>query len=437
MTQRVNPLYHSVSFTFALCWALLPSLLAAPFILSAAEEEFDDFGGFSDVGETESTSSEPWLRGSLSLDLARQIGAPNRWVRNGVSTQLILDRETPIGHLYAEATGLYNAAYRLEKDPQAIIDRYEVDGLLREFYWQKAFAQFSLSVGRKMLVWGKADLLPVVNMITPQDRSAALFAKPEETRLGQDLIQLDWYGNGQQLNAVLIPQPQFNLQVNSGHPYATLFSDSTDRIKDNDVEYGLRWNQQLPRAELALIAGHFANRDPLFDGFEQTHRASDVLALSYNRAADPFLFKTELAYLPRHPTQIFSPQEKPQIEEKESYRAMLGVDYVSQNYGSWITELYAEWPSVNYPGSSAKTSFGLLAINWSERYWRDDLLLGATVMFFSDLENRVVHLSSRYQYDDRWSVSGQYSRIDANGDSFLLTPLEGFDRLDFSLSYTF
>jgi len=420
-----------------LCWALLPSLLAASLPLSATEESFDDFGGgFGDDMST-AESTEIGLRGSLSLDLARQIGNPNRWVRNGLSSQLILDRETQFGHLYGEATALYNAAYRLENDPQSIIDRYEVDGLLRELYWQKAFDQLSLTVGRKMLVWGKADMLPVVDMITPQDRSAALFAKPEETRLGQDLIQLDWYGSGQQLNAVLIPQPQFNRQVKSGHPYATLFPGSRDQIQDNDLEYALRWNQEFDRSELALIAGHFANRDPLFDGFEQTYQASDVLALSYNRAADPFLFKTELAYLPQHPTQVFSPQGLPRIETKESYRAMLGLDYVSQNYGSWIAELYAEQPSVDYPGSSSKANFGLLAINWSDRYWRDDLMLSATVMFFNDVENRVLRLGANYQYDDRWSINGQYSRIDANGDSFLLTPLEEFDRVDFNLGYNF
>jgi len=418
-------------FSSKLCWAFLPSLLAASLPLSATEESFDDFG------DMETAPSEPWLHGSLSHDLARQIGSPNRWVRNGLSSQLILDRETQFGHIYGEATALYNGAYRLENAPQSIIDRYETDGLLRELYWQKAFDQLSLTVGRKMLVWGKADMLPVVDMITPQDRSAALFAKPEETRLGQDLLQLDWYGSGQQLNAVLIPQPQFNRQVKSGHPYATLFPGSKDQIKDNEVEYALRWNQEFERSELALIAGHFANRDPLFDGFEQTHQASDVLALSYNRAADPFLFKTELAYLPQHPTQVFSSQGLPQIEAKESYRAMLGLDYVSQNYGSWIAELYLESPSVDYPDSNSTANFGLLAINWSDRYWRDDLMLSATMMLFNDLENRVLRLGANYRYDDRWSIGGQYSRIDANGDSFLLAPLEEFDRVDFSLGYNF
>jgi hypothetical protein len=394
-----------------------------------------------DIDFTQSTTKKSLpLRLKLSLDLARQVATPQRWVRAGVGGQLILDWQTEAGYIYGEATTLYNNAYNIENDPQSIIDSNTLDTQLRELYWQKAFNNLSLSIGRKMVVWGKADLLPVADPITPVDRSAALFAKPEEIRLGQDLIELDYYLDNSQLNFVLIPQARFNRQVDSGHPYDIGSGLSTDNDQDNNLEYGMRWNFNLNRAEAAFIAGKFSNRDPLFNGAEEDYIVAPVIALTYNRAIDPALIKMEFAYMPDQPGQEFNyigAIPVPYIAKRDRYRIMAGMDYMTQNYGSWIAEGYVEYPLYDEGGSESGNQTGLMALMWSDSYLRDDLALSAVFMTYKKFANRLLRFGASYQIDDNWKLITQYSSLVADDNDPTFAPMEDFDRLDLNLEYSF
>ncbi len=393
----------------------------------------------SQIQQPTTTSTLP-VRVKLSLDLARQTGNPKRWVRAGLSSQFILDWQTSVGTIYGESTVLYNNAYQMEDDPQSIIDNYSHETELRELYWQKAFGDYSLSVGRKMVVWGKADLLPVADPITPVDQSAALFAKPEEIRLGQDLIQFDYYLKNSQLNFVLIPKARFNRQVDIGHPYATSMGLSTDNVSDNNLEYGMRWNFNFKRSEAAIIAGMFSNRDPLYDGSEETYMVAPLIALTYNRAIDPILFKTEFAYMPNQPGQEiamvgFTPI--PYIAKKDRYRLMVGMDYQTQNYGSIVAEGYVEFPLYDSSGSNSGDNLGLMSFMWSDSYLRDDLTLSAVFMTYKKLENNLLRLGASYQINDNWKALLQYSLLEADNSDPTFASKENDDRFDLNLEYSF
>lgn len=394
-----------------------------------ADFSFDE----TTVSADDSKNAIP-LRGKISFDLGYQFGTPARWQTIGPSAQLIFDWSGDAGQLYSEFTGRYNHAYRLESDPQAIEDKYRINNSLRELYWKRAFGDYSVTVGRAIIAWGKADLLPVIDVVSPSDSSNLLFAKAEELRLGQDLIKLDWYHGDSELNLLYTPRARYNQNTDFGHPYSMLRPGVSDNIEDYESEWGLRWNTIDDKLEYGLIAGDFSLRDPLVVGTELTYVKSRMVGanLTYSRA--PFLWKGEFLYIKD------SPYQRPDLsgyEQIDTLKGTVGFDYVSTRYGNWIVEYSGALTGKKPPSPLLGGSTGVVGIGWSDQYLRDDLTISTTVILVGGTGNRLLRVGGSYRLDDDWTVSSLLTIINADSSEPLYQMMSGFDRLDLSMEYGF
>ena len=442
-------------------WQLLITLpLSLGSIYAAESPEFDfSLNGATTTGETDvgdnpaetagfdfsftEPTEEPFiadspmeipLRGKIAFDLGYQFGSPKRWQTVGPSAQLIFDWSGEVGQIYSELTTRYNRAYKLESDPQTTIDKYQISSNVRELYWKRALGQYSVTVGRTIVAWGKADLLPVIDVVSPSDSSSLLFAKVEELRLGQDLIKIDRYSGNSELNLIYTPSARHNLITDFGHPYSTMLPNVSDDIEDDESEWGIRWTTIDDRLEYGIIAGDFSLRDPLVVGTELTYVKSTMMGgnVIYSRA--PFLWKGEFIFINDSPYQRANLSGYDPID---TLKATVGFDYASSSYGSWIVEYSGALTSSPPPTPLLGGSTGLIGISWGEQYLRDELSISVAVMLVGGTDNRLLRVGGSYKLDDEWTLTSQLTIINADSSEPLYQVMSGFDRLDLSMEYGF
>jgi hypothetical protein len=184
----------------------------------------------------------------------------------GPFTALTLDHQASWGQIYGEGWARYNAAYRIENDSSYTRNGYEFEALMSELYYRKSFENVSVSVGKIITVWGKADILPVSDVISARDATKAFFAQPQEARIGQNTIRVDWFLPKQEIQLIFIPYPVFTRYTDRDHPYSLIPGVEIHRASDygREVEGGAQYTAYFGGGAVSLFAGRFYNRDPLF-----------------------------------------------------------------------------------------------------------------------------------------------------------------------------
>ena len=395
-----------------------------------AEASFD----FEQPSDEDATAGFP-LRGKLSFDLGYQIGNPKRWITVGPYAQLIVDKQSDYGQWYSELTVRNNYAFKIEKDAQNVIDRYQFDPVIRELYWKKAFGDKTLTIGKSIVTWGKSDLTSIIDIISPIDNAASLFAKPEEIKIGQNLIKLDWYKNNNEVNFIVVPQALNNIQIETGHPYNVASVSFPNNQPDKDYEWATRWNQIHDKWEFSAVLGDVHQRDPLIISNEQTWLKNKVAGLGVVYSADPFLWKLEGLYIKDRPMQL---SNFTGIKNNDSYKAMIGFDYSHKTLGNWIVEISADSPVSDDKTVIAGEGSKVTAITWSDSFLKDDLTANVVMLILADnINNHLIRGGISYKLDDDWSLSTQLSIIDSTGSEPFLKAISKFDRFDISLNYNF
>ncbi len=416
---------------------------------NTAEQGSDNAFDFGEAGIETEDNGFP-LQGKLSFDMGYQIGSPQRWVTFGPYGQFIYDQQTDMGQFYAQLTLRNNYAFDIEKDAQNVIDRYRIDPIWRDAYWKKAFGDFSLTVGKNIITWGKADLTTTLDILSPIDNRGILFAKPEEIKLGQNLIKLDWYHGKHQLSLVYVPDAIHNLQTEKGHPYFPQQLNNliaVDKQKpSNNSEWALRWSQTQDKWETSLVMGKVHLRDPIYsnngDGtFEQDYPLEQVIGFGTNYSADPFLWKAEILYSDKHPMQLLTPFGNNLVfngsKQVRWYKGMIGFDYASSRFGNWLFEYSGDSPLSKDSTVVSGEGNTLTSVMWYDQFLHDDLSVNIIFMSMVNINDHLVRAILSYQLDDNWRVSTQLTTINSQGGNVFLDSVKNFDRFDISLDYNF
>ena len=409
-------------------------IVLCSFNLYANEVSFEFFDNNAEFVEEEDGLP---IRGKISFDLGYQLGSPERWITVGPYSQLIFDYQHESGQYYSELTIRNNHAYKIKNDPASAQDRYELDSVVREAYWKKAFADFTLTIGKTIVTWGKADLLPVIDVVSPIDNASSLFAKPEEVKTGQNIIKFDWYKDSiNEFNFIYVPWVSNNIQIETGHPYNTGSLVTSNVIKDNNGEWAFRWNQTHDKWELSIVAGDAHQRDPVLIDSEQTWIKNKVLGAGFNYSQDPLLWKLEALYVQDRPMQILSPTID--RKDKDSIKTVAGFDYAHQSYGNWTAEYSIEQPVNKDTAVVLGDGVNTMAISWSDTFLQDDLTANIVLMVVDEkIKNHIARAGVNYNLDDNWTITSQLSFINSADSSQTLEPLKNFDRFDLSLNYNF
>jgi len=328
---------------------LIASLIAA--VAQADDEELDDMmGGFDDdfdVAELDDLEQEipAWLAalpfGEVlyeRVDLGGSIAAGAVWNYlshtvadgNGGRTDygglsrldldgfLQLDIQLPgEWQIRAEALGWYDFAYRIQGRSDyngAVLDVYEWQVDTGELYIAGPLHDnLDLTVGRKIVNWGRSDTFRVVDVVSPLDNKEPGLVDIEDLRRPKAMVKLDatrgpWSGQ-----LLVIPEHRYDRQPPIG----------SDFIPDIFANQGLGGTAQIDdRPNFSGVPGLAAKFDGRFSGWDfslygayldETSRVIDsdgtpngvkseanrigMLGAAGNITRGAFLLKAEFAWL--------------------------------------------------------------------------------------------------------------------------------------------
>ena len=429
-------------------------LAAAMFQPVEAQGEFDfDTEETSPAEEKKQGVSIP-IRGKVNAESAYQSGSPKRITRLGISSNLLLDYKTKAGLFYSEVTGRFNSAYLIENDSQDVINNYTLVVILREAYWKKPFGSFTLSAGNIITIIGKADILPVLNVLTASDRTQSFFANPDEARLGQNSIKVEWFNKNNHLSLLFIPYPVYDRITDNDHPYSITPGLILKNARNTrEVEGALVYDRQIPRGGFSLLAGRVNNRSPVISSdlitasFYKNYQPFWFTGASINVATAPFLWKAELGYHFDQPQQRLTMIPAPLctancivpsgVAERDRISSMIGFDYNAGNQGNLIYEM--SYTSMIDADNGYAQNRGVLtyALGWSNTYLKDDLSTVAFLYAIESIRNLLFRLQATYKFDDRFSVMAQYTGIFIGAFTQDYGIFADLDRVDLMLTYNF
>ena len=438
---------HLRNSPFRKCWLLLICLLLPETSVFSQDDDGDDEFDFGDESEVELESSSP-VRFKVGLELGQQIGNPERQMMEGLSVQGIFDWASDWGQVYGEGTGSYNRAWASEDDHQDIIEEYEVERVLRELYWKKSYGDFTLTLGQGIVVWGKGDFLSVLDLVSPQDLSRSFFAKPEDSRLGQNLVRVQYWTGGQSLELILIPKPSMNRIPEPGHPYSPEQWPGLGSREpgSDDYEIGARLALDDGDLAVAMIGGRFHNRNPLVKTESpqisyKTWQAFSAFGLASTVAVSPWLLKSELLVTKDYPWQKYDSQTGFSIELRETAMVMVGLDYNHQEYGLFIVEAnmigLADDPPEHRVDTDEVEGQSSVAMSWNRSFLQDLLSLDLALIYLDHSSQNINRGGFSWELRDNLTVTGSLTRINAPDQSQDLYGFRGFDRVDMGLYYFF
>lgn len=411
---------------------------------SLADEEFDFGEEVSIGGPKENEKKDFSLGGNLSFKMGHQIGNPKRWMDLGPSLKLKGSLQKHWGTVKVDFDSEFNFAFKIEDDDQDLAKDSLPTNTLREFFWQKSFGKQTFKIGKKIVVWGKADALVVTDVLTPKDLSLLFFTDIEKARIGQFLLEWDLYLEKIEMNVYVIPYPLYNKSPEQGHPYGlpkalTLKNRAAFSKSKQDPELALRINRQWEWGSTAFLLASLHNRDPLMImenlfTYKETHRRYFFTGLTSNIAFKNFLLKAEIAYEKDKPLQA-----QTNIVKKDFLSSMIGFDYNHTQRGNWVLEYSVTGPLQQEDSLTQKDWQHLVLFSWSKNFLHEDLNLNLGLTFYDDLKNTLFSLNTRYHFNDSWQSSLSFTMIDFKRPLSTLpfSNFNQFDRVDLSLKYSF
>jgi hypothetical protein len=193
----------------------------------------------------------------------------------------------------------------------------EGEQLLFEPITPEAFLQYSSDGGRtsiklgvQRLIWGESDGGAITDEVSPRNFSELFFIPLEEARLGQFMLNVDYFSSGGNWNFFFNPDPKFNKYPPKGSAYfVDPFDGHADITRDGREypnEYGARWKKTFDNSDISLMAARLVDNDYVYslDGVTSTGRLSilrsqqqfTMTGLTFNYVMDKFLVKGEVGF---------------------------------------------------------------------------------------------------------------------------------------------
>lgn len=425
------------------CFILLSALSAQEFEFEEAKEEKKD------------KLTLP-VRGKVVAEVGRQVD--NRFVFLGPFMALTLDHQASWGQIFGESAFRYNAAYAIEKDSTYTREGYQFEAVPTEFYYRKSFEKVTLTAGKLITVWGKADILPVSDVISARDATKAFFAQPQEARLGQNSVRLDWYLPNQEIQLLFIPYPVFSRYTDRDHPYSLIPNVEIHKASayGREVEGGAQYTGYIAGGAISIFGGHFYNRDPLFKfrpadfTFEAQHATYQTTGFNANFPLWGFLLKLDTAYqfgrLAQTAARIPNPacpgvcsdiKIADDAKKVDQWGATVGLDYNTTRWGSIIFEYSIGAPTKRDAQLLRDKPIQSYAFGYSKAFIRDTLSLNTFLVTFIDYTNLLFRINLTYKITDVISTYVQYTGVFITSGDPDLRIFDKYDRVDLQLAYTF
>lgn len=300
---------------------------------------------------------------------------------------------------------------------------------VRELTLSRQASDYSLTLGRQIVVWGKADGFRLLDVVNPVDLREFVLGDDLRSRIPLWMINGEVYGEGQrQLQVVLVPRTYQDTIPPPGSefdfsaalpPGAELQPVEVPPNRPSNWTMGARWSDSTGDLDWSLVALRGLSGAPvLFPSLgpqgqlvlRQAVVRRTLLGMAADWSLDAVVLRGELAFSPDEYRQEGGPGGLPVVRPHHALRTLVGLDWTVDN---WL--ISPQLFNVHAPGTPGMPDDpdGTYASLTIDRKF-----------FFDKLDARLFHARSLERPDNWSSVSLQYQlgdHVDLYGSVDLLT----------------
>ena len=429
------------------------------------DESLDDLlGGFDAVSNPVLNTSQSLLPEGLggttgfdlSYALTQEVPKPEEIDRRGLRKLrffLQLDYRynlTPTTRIFWDAKVSQDLAYQLRADStytEEMLDANEQEVELRETYFATQIVEsVDLKIGRQIKVWGKADLLSVLDVLNPKDNREPGLVDIDDSRLPVTMAQLDYYLGDWNLNLVWIHEIRFSKNPVYGSEF--FFSDRPLPPEEipSTAEYGLALNGYFSGWDISFYSANVYNDTGRPEGVfrpEQgqfpnkvVHDRLQVVGVAVSLVEGNWLWRGELAEVQGIKflgfEEIFARQDQ-----------ALGFEYTGLKDAILAVETRLLWLKKyeaaleNEPNSQREMELST-AIRYQQDFLNQQLSLNFFTILFGEMgrSGSSQRLGFDYECSDGLNVGAGFLFYQT-GDIAYATRIADNDRLYANLKYSF
>ena len=320
-----------------------------------------------------------------------------------------IELQQPIGTWEIKAIG----RARRESDLEPEVYR---EAELRELTLRQRAENYTLTLGRQQVVWGRTDGLRVLDLVNPLDMREFILDDYSDSRIPLWMVNAEWFIGKQTLQVLVIPDIKQNRAAEYGGEYyiapdlpmnvpvSTAPTRTPAKTLANS-EYAARWGGRAGQWDLAGIYFYGWGDTPVpFTQLEAGPsllvspevRRQRVFGLSGDRPIGPTVFRFEVSASPDSYQSVATADGGNRFVRHDIIRYAFGVDWLVNNWllSSQIFHENIRNPQAGLTGDDSRNFFTLLI----SHKWLQDRL-GARLFYVYGPEHRDEWFAPRLSYD--------------------------------------
>lgn len=280
--------------------------------------------------------------GYLSNKTAWSIEDPGQ--RSEFKNTLQLEVKVKIDDPYTYVKIIGRARREDKLEPQV-----EEDYDLREFYLAHNTERLSLKLGRQQVVWGKADGLRLLDIVTPLDLREFILEDYTKSRIPLWMFNGELFWEMNSLQVLVIPDIEQNdfakqggrffipLPLLTAIPFTLAEVDKPDESRIGDWEYGLKWAGRWGDATYTLNYLYTWTDTPVYfrrigrDGRVEVTpqiKRQRLYGVSADLPVGPVVLRAEATYTPDRFLLVSTADGTGDFKAHKVFDSMIGLDWV-------------------------------------------------------------------------------------------------------------
>ena len=357
---------------------------------------------------------------------------------------------TPSIRFFVDGKAFRDLAYQFldrEEYSEEYLKAYEQETELRETFLSTSLGpNIDVKFGRQIKVWGKADLLSVVDVLNPTDNREPGLIDIDDSRLPVTMTQIDYYTGAWNLNLVLIHEIRFGKSPEFGSEFYFADAESSPEEIPTETEYGAALNGHFTGWDFSFYAASVYNDQGRADGSFQPslgvfpdrviHDRLQLLGTAFSTVTGSWIVRGEIADVQglrfTNFSKTFSRQDH-----------VFGVEYSGISDGALSFELAWEWirefeTTLEEAPNEQEQSTVTTAIRFQQDFLNQTLSFNVIAFQFGEFgsSGSSQRIGLDYDWADGLNVGGGIL-LYHEGDTSYSKRIANNDRLFAGLKYSF
>jgi len=421
-------------------------------IANTESDEFDEFDDGFDVtldeaGLQETQGQDSSVYGSVVFETHYNY-QPNNTTKNTSSAKILLDiigehKLENNNKINANIKGYHDFVYSANlgnytKTPAG----YENEVNVNELFINGSINQdVDFSLGRQIVVWGKADMVRVTDILNPLDVRIPGMVDIRNLRLGRVMSKFDYYLDNINMSIIGIHENRFSKTPKQYSDFKPTLVDTPTNKPDNSLSntgLAVSLSGAFKGYDAALyFADTFIDKPYLSGGVLQYDNKSKMYGFAFSGVFDNYLLKAESAYFD-------SIKYTGVNNNKSRHDTMVGLEYNGIDDGSLAYEIV--YRTINrYDPAIYSVSNAFKKKNEVQQFFRINKSYQNQTINLSTIVSAIgksmkeggsARATLDYDVDDNVTLSGGVINY-IGGDNPALDAVKDNDRIFAKITYNF